>query len=304
MRCRGRKKSRFVSGMKPLIRGSNACGRSFGDWPIWPVRCGSNSGFGIRAVVFVESSTVGMFASFLNFSSIWSKSFEFCFGNPLTQSSAQRLFQALSQRKREEKITTSQKPVKTALKKSALQGWAFAIARTTKKPPSQNPTVETKRKLKRRSKLPRRLRQNLIRPVQRRPIVRIKVLEILHRHFVARMPTIPNRGHRQRPIPKRTMLHVAIQKSHVGTARMPPTNRESILWIRTPRLRIYNQAPSRAAHGKRLLPIIPPAGIPQTNPIRRRSNLPCLVGMMRINIVESRIVLTIPPINPISKVKC
>ena len=35
---------------------------------------------------------------------------------------------SLPQRKREEKITTSQKPVKTALKKSALQGRAFAFA--------------------------------------------------------------------------------------------------------------------------------------------------------------------------------
>ncbi len=108
MRCRGRKKSRFVSGIKPLIRGSNACARFFGDWPIWLVRCGSNSGFGTRAVVFVESSTVGMFASFLNFLSIWPTIFEFCFGNPLTQSSSPRLFQALSQRKREKRITTNE----------------------------------------------------------------------------------------------------------------------------------------------------------------------------------------------------
>lgn len=117
MRWRGRKKSRFVSGMKPLIRGSNVCGRFFGDWLRWPVRSGWNSDFGTRAVVFVESSTVGMFASFLNFSFIWPKSFEFCFGNSLTQSSSQRLFQSLSRNaKREERITTDEKPVKTALK--------------------------------------------------------------------------------------------------------------------------------------------------------------------------------------------
>ena len=127
MRWRGRKKSRFVSGMKPLIRGSNVCGRFFGDWLILPVRSGWNSGFGTRAVVFVESSTVGMFASFLNFSSVWPKIFEFRFGNPWFQSLAQKLLGSLPQRKREEKITTNQKPVKTALKKSD-QGRVFAIS--------------------------------------------------------------------------------------------------------------------------------------------------------------------------------
>ena len=127
MRWRGRKKSRLDSGMKPLIRGSNVCGRFFGDWLRWPVRCVWNSGFGTRAVVFVESSTVDMFASFLNFSSVCPKIFELCFGNPLFQSLAQRLLGFLPQRKREEKITTNQKPVKTALKKSD-QGRVFAIS--------------------------------------------------------------------------------------------------------------------------------------------------------------------------------
>lgn len=122
MRCRGRKKSRFDSCMKPLIRESNVCGRFFGDWLRLSARCGLNSDFGTRAVVFVESSTVGMFASFLNFSSIiWPKIFEFHFRNPLFQSSSQRLPGFPPQRKREERITTKQRLSRPRLKIGSIR---------------------------------------------------------------------------------------------------------------------------------------------------------------------------------------
>ena len=76
---------------------------------------------------------------------------------------------------------------------------------TTKKPPRRIPTVETKRKLKRRSKI-----HMLVPPVKRRPVVRREMLESFHRIAISIMPAIPDRRNRQRPVPQTSMLHVAI----------------------------------------------------------------------------------------------
>ena len=95
-----------------------------------------------------------------------------------------------------------------------------------KKPPRNQSRRLFPQKTEHRSFL---LRQNFVRPVQRKPLVLRQMLELFHRPLIARMPTIPNRRHRQRPIPQTPMLHVTVEKSHVGTARMPASQSKRVI---------------------------------------------------------------------------